>query len=281
MRSRALLALLATVVGTAIGTVVAAAPAHASLSLYRITAISPHDSTSPKTITATCDVGDTLLSVGGRVNDGAGDVLLTRAYADGALNLATAAGIEAIATTADWDIEVMAVCAPAGMISGLQLIETTAGPSTSDKFPLAACPAGKLAFGGGYKVEDGYGLASIDELRFDTALGWVQATSYANGAVGSYSLTAQAICGTPAASMSLVSWTSATNSISPKTETPPVCPAGTQTSGIGGAITGALGAASIDTLIPKPQLGAGEITVREVGAYSGSWNVLVQAVCAG
>jgi len=258
-----------------------AAPAYASLSLYRITAVSAHDSVSPKTVTATCDVGDTLLSVGGRVNDGGGDVLLTRAYADGALSLATAAGIEAIATTVDWDVEVMAVCAPAGMISGLQLMETTAGPSISDKFPIAVCPVGKLAFGGGYKVEDGYGLASIDELRFDTALGWVQATSYANGAVGNYSLTAQAICGTPVASMSLVSWTTATNSISPKTETTPACPAGTQTSGIGGAITGALGAASIDTLIPKPQLGTVEITVREVGAYPGNWNVLVQAVCAG
>lgn len=255
---------------------VPALPASAAAGLYRVSAVSSSDSVSPKTVTVDCDPGDKLTSVGGSVDGTNGDVLLTRAYADAALSRATASGIEGIATAANWTVTVYGVCAPAGAINGLTLVETTAGPNPNDKFVTASCPAGKVTYGAGWKLLDAYGLVSIDEVKLNAALTSVQVTSYDWGAVGDYSLTAQAICGTALANMSLSTFSSANNSVSPKTVTTNAC---AEVSGAGAWITGAVGAANIDTLRVKPQLEVAEVVVREVGAYGNNWDVEVQAVC--
>ncbi|HZM83414.1 MAG TPA: hypothetical protein VFC19_47470 [Candidatus Limnocylindrales bacterium] len=261
--------------------VVVATPAHASLNLYRVDNASANDSVSPKNATVSCNAGDQMLSVGGRINNGAGDVLLTRAYSDNAMSIATASGIEAINTGASWNVEVFAVCAPAGTVANLTLQQNTDGPDVLDKFPIVNCPVGTIAYGGGFKVENGFGAVAIDELDFDDNLTWVQAVSYDYVAPPSYSLTVQAFCGTPPALYSRQEWTSANNSVTPKTETTPTCPVGTQVSGAGGEMTGALGTVGMATVIPKQTLTTAEVTGREIGNSGNSWQIEAQAVCVG
>jgi len=261
---------------------VPATPALANLSLYRVNSVSAYDSVSPKNATVSCNAGDQMLSVGGRVNDGMGDVLLTRAYADNALTLATASGIEAIATANSWSVEVFAVCAPAGTVANLTLQQTTLGPDPNDKTAVANCPQGRKAYGGGFKLENAFGNVAIDELIFDTSVNvaWVLATSFNYAAVGNYTLTVQAFCGTAAPIRHEVqTWPSASNSVTPKTETTPTCAGNAQTSGAGGQLTGALGTVGLATVIPRPLLTVVEATGREIGATANNWSVTAYAVC--
>ncbi|MBB5868675.1 hypothetical protein F4553_002054 [Allocatelliglobosispora scoriae] len=275
------LAVLAAIAGS-LAVFGPASPASASIGLYRASAVGVSNAVSPKSITVGCNnVNDRIISVGGRINDGFGDVLMTRAFVNPGLTVATVWGIEAIPTGVPWSVEAFVVCAPPGAIAGLVLVENTAGPNVNDKFPQAACPAGKKVFGGGYYLDNANGLVAIDEFTFDPNLLFARATAYNYGAPGNYSFTVQAICGTPAPSMSRITFLSANNALSPKTVTTNNCPFNTQVSAVGTIVTGALGHASIDMLNPRPQLAAGESTVREIGAYGSNWTSQVEALCVG
>lgn len=279
MKSILKLALCAGLVAAA-ALVGPAAPAHASLGLYRVHNISPNDSLSSKTVTVTCNAGDKLTTVGGAVTGG-GDVLLTRAYADVATdNIATAVGIEAISTTANWTVEVYGICAPAGTLSGLTVVEATLGPDPYYKTPVATCATGKSTVGGGFYLENANGLVAIDELRFYSTLDKVSATAYNYGTPGNYSFTVQAMCATSPGAMAYTSFPSANNSVTPKTEDTSVCGSTTpELSGAGGAITYALGAVSLDVVNPKLNAGTAELTAREIGSFGTSWEVEVMGIC--
>ncbi len=255
-------------------------PAHALVGLYRVDNISAANGTSPKNVSISCTAGDDMLSVGGRINNGAGDVVLTRAYLDPTGTVATASGIEAIATAAAWSVEVFAVCAPAGALTNRSIVQITSAFNNSDKTETAVCPAGDNIVGGGYLLDNAFGNVSIDEVEYNAALTSLSVTAYDNAAVGNYTLTVQAVCADPL-TRSLQTSLSASNSISPKTMTTPACPGGTEVSAVGTEINGALGAASIATLNPRPQLSAGESTVREVGNFGGNWTSRVMAICIG
>lgn len=258
-----------------------ASPAHAFIGLYRVNAVSAANGNSPKTVTVTCNAGDDIVSVAGRVNNGAGDVILARAYLDAAGTTAIASGIEAIATAAAWEVEVFAVCAPGGALTNRSVTQTTSASNMLDKFQTAVCPAGDNAVGGGYMLDQAFGNVSIDEVEYNAALTSLTVTAYDNAAVGNYTLTTQIVCADPLPQMSLQTDTSANNAISPKTMTSPNCPAGSQVSAVGNMINGALGAASIATLNPRPALAAAETVVREVGNFGGNWTSQIQAVCIG
>jgi hypothetical protein len=259
-----------------------ATPAHANLGLYRLSDVSAYDAVSPKSVTKSCNGNDQMLSVGGRINDGHGNVLLTRAYSNAAGTLATASGIEAIATNVNWSVEVFIVCAPAGTVANLTVEEVTVGPNVNSKTAIATClTAGSKVYGGGFKLENAFGAAAIDEVIFDSVnLDWVLVTAYNYVAAPSYSLTAQAFCGTPAPIRhELETWPSAKNSISPKTETTNACGGNAEVSGAGAQLTFALGAVGLATIIPKTQLIAAEATGREIGNTAVDWELDVQAVC--
>lgn len=276
-----LLALVLGFTATAVA-ILPATPAFANLNLYRVSGVSAYDAVSPKNATVSCNAGDQMLSVGGRINDGMGDVLLTRAYANNAMNLATASGIEAIATNNNWSVEVFAVCAPAGTVANLSLQQNTLGADPNDKTVVVNCPAGTKAYGGGFKLENANGAIAIDELIFDTSVNvaWVLATSFNFAAAPNYSLTVQAFCGTAAPIRHEVeTWPSADNSITPKTETTPTCAGNAQVSGAGGELTGALGTVGLATVLPRPQLTVGEATGREIGNTNNTWIVEAYAIC--
>ncbi|WP_027342335.1 hypothetical protein [Hamadaea tsunoensis] len=279
MKSILKLALCAGLVAAA-ALVGPAAPAHASLGLYRVHNISANDSLSSKSITVSCNPGDKLTTVGGAVT-GNGDVLLTKAYADTATGAtATAFGIEAISTTANWTVEVYGVCAPAGTLSGLTIVQATLGPDPNYKTPVATCPTGKYTVGGGYFLDSANGQVAIDELRFTSALNQVSATAYNYGTPGNYSFSVQAMCAYSPGSMAYTSFPSANNSVTPKTEDTSMCGGTTpELSGAGGAITYALGGVSLATVNPKLNVGTAEVTAREIGPFGSSWEVEVMGIC--
>ena len=74
------LAGLAVLTGMAAATTLLApaSPAQASVGLYRVAATSVLDATNTKTMPISCNGVDQVVGAGGRINDGQGDVLITR-----------------------------------------------------------------------------------------------------------------------------------------------------------------------------------------------------------
>ncbi|SCG51105.1 hypothetical protein [Micromonospora zamorensis] len=278
------LAGLAVLTGMAAATTLLAptSPAQASVGLYRVAATSVLDATNAKTMAISCNGLDQVVGAGGRINDGQGDVLMTRVYADATLHTVTVLGVEANATNVPWSVDAFAVCAPAGAVAGLQLVTTTSANNALDKVGITAvCPPGKKTFGGGYRIDNANAAVAIDELAFTSALGSVSSTAYVFGAPGNFTLQTQAFCATPLPAMALTEATSAFNANSPKSVTTLACPAGSQTAGVGAVLTGLTGDGSVATLLPKPALDTAEATGREIVAFAGAWNVRAQQVCVG
>ncbi|MEU7924304.1 hypothetical protein [Micromonospora sp. NPDC049107] len=256
--------------------------AQASVGLYRVAATSVLDATNAKTMTISCNGVDQVVGAGGRINDGQGDVLMTRVYADATLRTVTVFGVEANATNVPWSVDAFAVCAPAGAVSGLQLVTTTSANNALDKVGITAvCPPGKKTFGGGYRIDNANAAVAIDELAFTAALGSVSSTAYVFGAPGNFTLQTQAFCATALPAMALTEATSAFNANAPKSVTTPACPAGSQTAGVGAVLTGLSGAGSVATLVPRPALDTAEATGREIVAFATPWNIRAQQVCVG
>lgn len=276
------LALLLGVFGAAT-LVIPASPAFASLSLYRVDSASVSDDSTPKSVSVSCNGSDDVVGMGGRIVDGGGNVLMTKMYVNSGLDTVTVQGVEAVDDGSAWSDEVYAVCAPAGTVSGLELRTSPIVSNPDDKINTkAACTGNKATLGGGFKIEQGGGKVAFDELTFDATFGQVYGTAYVHDStVGDFTLTVQAICATRPGQIYLKTWTSASNSISPKTETTPTCPVGTQPSATGGVLTGLTGDGSLQALEPHLTATASEVTGREIGTYDPTWYVEAQAVCIG
>jgi len=287
MKIRSIAVLGALLAGSVVA--IPAAPAFAALSLYRVNAPSAlNDDSSPKTATVSCtNPGDHVVGLGGRVNSNTnGKVLMTKSYVDAALTTVTVFGIEAEDATTAWSLDAWAICAPAGNVTGLQLVETTSLPATTSVGSLTApCPAGKIALGGGYRLEEGEGKVAVDELDYDSNLAWVSSTVYPyDTTVGDFTLSTQAICASPPAHHSLLSApVTALNSVTPKLSTTGSCPSNTQVAGVGARLDGLTGAGSLDDLQPKIAQGVGEAEGNEIGASGSgnSWDLVTEAVCIG
>ncbi|GLY98392.1 hypothetical protein [Actinoplanes sp. NBRC 103695] len=283
MRNKPLHRILAVAGLLATGIVLApASPAHAAIGLYRVSAVSAGGAVSPQTATASCNAGDKATDAGGHINSGNGDVSLTRAFIEDTMDRATAMGVETIPTGAPWDVTAWVTCAPAGTIAGQQLVQASLGYDSTDKKVTATCPANKIAYGGGFKVVSAAGQAAIDEKVFNGAFTSVAVQSYDAGAVGPYTLFAQAVCGTSLPAKSLQVHTSASNSITPKVDSPNACPIGQEASGVGGLINGLTGDGSLDTVRPKAGMTTGEVIAREIGPNATqNWTVQSQVTCVG
>jgi hypothetical protein len=278
------LALVLGVLGAAT-VVIPAAPAFAALSLYRVTNTSTSDDSSPKSVSISCNSGDSLVGLGGRINDGGGEVLLTKMYANSALNTATVQGVEAQAVSTAWSATVYAVCAPAGTVGGLELDTSPVASNAGDKINVAAsCTGSKVVLGGGFKLESAGGGAAMDELKIISGVQTVYSTAYVHDpAAGNFTLTTQAICANkPAHSDYVFQSPGPYNSISPKTETTSVCPtSGNQPTFVGGVLDGLAGSGSLVALEPHLSEAANEVTGREIGSYTGTWNLTAQMICIG
>jgi len=275
LRLAAVAGLLAAAFAAAPATTATAAIA--PLGLYRVGSSSLNDSISPKSVSVSCNGTDKLTDVEGFVDGGTGQVLLTKAYAENNQHTATAQGYETIATTANWTVWVYGICTPATGIQHMTLVQKTFGATPDDKFVKAECEGSQVAYGGGWKLEDAAGDVAIDEKFFDTANQGVQITVYNFDTVGDYTLTAQVLCGDAIGTRTLLTHSSANNSITPKTDSPTACSG--EVTGVGAITTGGIGNTSISMLRVKPNMQEAEVTVREIDAYTTNWLVESESLC--
>lgn len=181
---------------------VGAQPAAAMPGLNKQSEISPTDSVSPKTITATCPAGTTVIGGGGWVFAiSAADerkVMLTRLepVASVSQNGYVVTGTEvAPGMTGDWWVEAYALCA--NTPAGYEIASTTTAPSSvSTQQTVAICTGNKRVFGSGARINNPGGQVSLQLTRWDGPRGIGRATAKedANGYSASWSLTAFAVC---------------------------------------------------------------------------------------
>jgi len=154
----------AAIAGTVIISALFAAPASAAVpGLQDVSAVTATNSTSPKSVTATCPVGKRVVGTGAEITGGAGDVgiddlrpSLTNVLAMGDENHIAPAG--------NWSIRSYAICA--NPLPGLQIVSAvTASNSSSPKSVFATCPVGKRVLGTGAVITGGLGDVGLDDLR--------------------------------------------------------------------------------------------------------------------
>jgi hypothetical protein len=169
--------------------------ANATANLQRVTATTANNSTSPKSISATCPAGLRLFGLGGEVTGGVGNVFFDDLTPNVGLTSATVTAYENGAYASNWSLNAYAVCAsPATVMQ--RLSATTPSDSTSPKHVSIACPDGTDTHGVGAELTGAVGNAVIDSvgpIGGTTLFGAVDA--YENGAYApNWTATAYAIC---------------------------------------------------------------------------------------
>jgi hypothetical protein len=262
--------------------VVPAVAAYAVPGQYRVSAVSPNNIVSPKNVTATCNAGDRLIGAGGRINGGGGEVVLARIIPNVGLTAVTVHGIEHTMQFVGWEVEAFAICDPNPPANLTRVAFSTALNNVNGKTAVANCPAGRALYGGGYELADGFGQVFPDDVRPSLAANSMTITAFDDpGFAGNWGVTSYAICGNPPPNgNSLQIHVSASNTVSPKTESTPACPFGQALTGLGGEITGALGEVTITDLTPDPSMTAAIATGNENGPFGGPWTTTVYAICA-
>ena len=179
----------------------ARSPAFASEPGYTtISAESSSNSSSPKSITATCPAGQQVLSPGIQIRGALGHVLVDDIQPNAALTSVTAKAYEDGAGTSEaWSVRVSAVCVNARI--GLERVaRTTSATSvaTSIDFP---CPDAKVVVGVGAAINGGLGRVSLVAMAPASANGpnrvSIAARETADGTADTWTLTGYAICDFP------------------------------------------------------------------------------------
>ena len=213
MRLRRAITWLATAVlavgrsGTAL--VVTAAPGYAVPGLTTVTLTSALDSTTVKTVTATCPAGTAVIGGGGHVVDSPFHILLT-----GLRPVVTVfgSGYQVTATEdesgfgSNWRLRAHAICAPAP--AGLQYWWTVTGSGSESSRDVAVhCPEGRSVLGTGAVISGGGQHVGLRRIRPTATLTTVIGGAHedATGYGGSWSLTGWAVCAYPPRGLEVVS----------------------------------------------------------------------------
>src|SRR5262245_29701582 len=165
----------------------------------------------------------------------------------------------------------------ASALPGLVTVNaTSATDSTSSRTVVVRCPAGKNISGVGAAVNGGGGevvLTGYYPIHGNPDSARATANEDADGYSGNWSLTVYAICVTADPSMTIVTGTSLTDSAGNKGAVAN-CPAGEETIGMGGAISGGVGQVFLTDVYPGTGLTASHAFGLEADAgYNGSWSV--------
>ena len=179
-----------------------------------------------------------------------------------------------------WSLRVWAVCGSG--VTGHEIV-TARFPSTlgaAGGTATAVCPAGKRVIGAGGVV--GKTPWYLDTISVPTTLNRVQVEGFAAEDVPLPSdvaptIIADAVCIHPVADQQLVTTTTAA---SPSDKFALVgCPRGTRLHSAFGSISGAVGSAYLDSIIPSPTTTL--VHAREViGSPGPSWSLTASAICA-
>src|SRR5688572_24627528 len=166
-----------------------AASADASTPIRIVATVGPNLDTT-KTVTAHCPVNGELLSPGGRVVNGGGDVILTSIVPDVTNHSVTVtARLRAIASPRNWALTAYAVCndTPTAPV----VVTSAASPTMSAV--TASCPAGTKVFGTGFELNATGGGAFVNRVEANNDLTEV-AVSGEKAPAATTSLTAYAVC---------------------------------------------------------------------------------------
>jgi hypothetical protein len=177
---------------------------------------------------------------------------------------------------------VTAVTNPAAAaVPGLQTVSAfSANDSSTSKTATAICPAPKVVIGTGADVI-GAGPSEVVIERFTPAgNNAVRVAAYEDdtGYPLSWVVRAWAICANPLPGRQIVSLSSATNSVSPKSVTA-TCPAGKQLVGTGGSVSGGTGQVRMNTISPTSTGALVQAYEDETGLAT-NWTLVAVAICA-
>jgi len=285
------IAIIVAVVTAAItAQTVNAHPAAASPAARLVAAQSGPDSTELKTAEARCPSGTVVYGGGGDIVGGGHEVFLqqldTFGYTD---RFFAQAHEDADGNAGSWTLYAWAVCGPA--LPGMRYVSSRpAGDSTGFKATTVACPAGtKVLSVGGSAIGYGGPLTTwrhtiLDSLTpsADLTSVTVEGSEDETGTTEAWQVSASAVCAYPRPNQQRVSAVTPA-SLADKTRSVE-CPAGTIPYSAGGGLTGALGQAHLDRLVPHSESGltGGDIDARtdENGATA-AWTASVELICAG
>ncbi|WP_428962324.1 hypothetical protein [Micromonospora fluostatini] len=259
-----------------------AAPAAAALpGLTRVTSTGPSNS-DWKTWQASCPADTFLVAGGGRIDRGAGQVVMdTMVPVFGATDVYSVTGREddnGFAGT--WSITATALCAQPPV--GWEHAEgATIWDSVSSKTLTVSCPPGKQVLGLGVEVNGGLGQVVVDDLRPSADLASVSVTGIedGNGYAGAWQLRGQVVCATPPAGLVRVAGFGLLDSVGSKS-TVATCPPGTLVHGVGGEIVSGAGQVRLTGLDLLSDTQVRATAAEDEDGLASNWAVHAYAICA-
>lgn len=158
---------------------------------------SSESSSEPKSVTAPCPPGKSLVGGGGSIIGGRGQVVLDDLVPTSGLGgMIVAAFEDQDGTPSPWALGVHAVCA--NPLPGLERVEARTATNSLDKSISARCPAGKKVVGAGGEIFAGLGQVRMDDVspNADLSAVLVTATEDQDGFSQNWFAHAYAVCAT-------------------------------------------------------------------------------------
>jgi hypothetical protein len=260
-----------------LGLAAGAQPAAAMFTGVEEIAETSSPSSANKGATATCPAGKLVMGGGAEVSPPDGRVLISAIRPSTTLTSVYVTAYEDEAGTAgDWTVTAYAICAPAP--AGLQLVKATSASSSVSKSATAACPTGKKVLGAGGEVAGARGQLLINAVTPSSDLANVRVSAFEDetGTTATWTVTAYAICGSPAQPVVRRNRVSGFSSGSPRSISRP-CEAGEVAVGMGGAANGAGNQLVLQAITPtiEPTVVAAE----DRTGYAGTWTPEAFAIC--
>jgi hypothetical protein len=209
--------------------------------MERVVTTSASSSSATRSVAAACPAGKRLLGLGGEVGSPNGQVLLDGLLPNAALTQATVNALEDETGNADpWALTAYAICSDP--IAGLErVLGTTTTGSEAFKSAGAQCPAGKTLVSPGGTIDSPNG-----QILFDGMFPGAELTGSAfsagedeTGNSADWNVTAYAVCAASVGRFSSATERTITDSATANR----ACPPGTDGTGVGGEVSGALGQA--------------------------------------
>ena len=276
-RSRIAATAVALAVATCTLQIATATPAQASVSgLQIVSAVSSANSTSPKTIIASCPTGKRVIGTGFIIDGDATQVVLDDLIPTSTSVMAT--GYEdGDATTGDWWIRAFAVCADP--LPGLEIVALTSASSSASKLATATCSSGKRILGSGAAITGGTGQVVLDEMAPGDTTASATAYEDVDGTTANWTVTSYAICAVAPAGLQVVLSTTFPDYSSSQTATPG-CPSGTSPLSVGWQINTRY-SGTIFPIIAMPSQTDAYVTagINNTPGLS-AWSVTGRVVCA-
>ena len=137
---------------TAASLVLPAAPANADVAPARVTDESAFDTDDSKSAEAECPNGQVVFGMGGRVNNGGGQVALTTIMPGPLLRSVVVWGRALPDATQSWSVTAVAICHAPGLLEPERL---TSAPGQNTA--TAECPGQKILYSTGFRIPDADG----------------------------------------------------------------------------------------------------------------------------